>query len=645
MYCPPLSPLRPHGVFGGATWYDEVLLYCCVGVLCAVTGFRLADADTGTGGVLKTGAILNVLSLNINGVRTGEKRTMLGKLLHDLQVGVCLLTETHLREDDLDTFDIPHYHVVADYCRPTPVGEWIKGGVLILVHTNFDADELPKLTSLAPHIEHCSCTLFPTDDPATAIRVSGVYIPPTRGRALTMGRLQKMTAPLAASQGGDVVPHLLGGDFNITSWPGLFEEWLQEDGIWELTDPVAPTFASGSAIDKFLFVPGAYIPSTLLPSGVAGELSERGDDEALFYPADVLMCTHMSDHLPIILPLPCDEEERPSANSKKIRVAGLSDETWGERNDELAVNLGVAWPPEALERPVVNVGRLHRTIEAALDRTFFRERSTPGPPVKEDPLSVFLRRHARHPELDSLLGALEARDMTEADRLMRRMSADGWREYLKSVHRNDTRAFFAYLARAEGRKRKGFVPADSRPMRDPRNGSLVVTPLGKVALITSAFGERFSAPAVVNPSLQLDNPNNLPLPPYRRQVEGQFERVSLPELKLALSKLSSGKAPGQDGFPVEMFKRLPVLWPYVLALINAIYNTGQIPGGLRSVIIVSFPKPGKDSSDPANRRPISLLNSIVKLLECVIYHRLLPRVARLNTPIGVSVARSTTWLR
>ena len=112
---------------------------------------------------------MNVLSLNINGIRTGQTRTMLRKLLYDLQVGVCILTETHLREEDLEFLTTPNYLVVADHCRLTPVGDYIKGGVLILVHITIGADELPKLTNLLPHIEHCSCTLYPTEDPATAL--------------------------------------------------------------------------------------------------------------------------------------------------------------------------------------------------------------------------------------------------------------------------------------------------------------------------------------------------------------------------------------------------------------------------------------------------------------------------------------------
>ena len=132
------------------------------------------------GKVLRAGAAFNMLSLNINGLRTEQKRTTLGKLLFDLQIGVCVLTETHLRSEDLDDLSVTSYQIVADYCRPVPVGDKIAGGVLILVHIDLVADELPRLTGLLPHVEHCPCMLYPTEDAATAMRVSGVYIPPPR---------------------------------------------------------------------------------------------------------------------------------------------------------------------------------------------------------------------------------------------------------------------------------------------------------------------------------------------------------------------------------------------------------------------------------------------------------------------------------
>ena len=198
--------------------------------------------------------------------------------------------------------------------------------MLILAHIDLVADELPKLTGLLPHVEHCSCMLYPTEDAATATRVSGVYIPPPRvGRKVTLGRLRKLSAPTFDDCAGDVAPHLLGGDFNPTNWMPMYEEWLRAGSIMELVNPEAPSFATGSALDRFLFAPGSYIPSTFLPQSAVSELTAEEADDCPSYPADVPLCTHMSDHHPIILPIPWDEVDHPSRSSPKIRVSGLSD--------------------------------------------------------------------------------------------------------------------------------------------------------------------------------------------------------------------------------------------------------------------------------------------------------------------------------
>ena len=71
---------------------------------------------------------LMVVCVNINGLRRKKKRALLGKLMFDLWAGVCVVTETHLRKPELDRVQIDHYHILADDCRPTPIGERIGGG-------------------------------------------------------------------------------------------------------------------------------------------------------------------------------------------------------------------------------------------------------------------------------------------------------------------------------------------------------------------------------------------------------------------------------------------------------------------------------------------------------------------------------------
>lgn len=83
-------------------------------------------------------------------------------------------------------------------------------------------------------------------------------------------------------------------------------------------------------------------------------------------------------------------------------------------------------------------------------------------------------------------------------------------------------------------------------------------------------------------------------------------------------------APGEDGLPTLVWKRL---WKYLRKLITRIFTTsvdlGYHPRRWRSARIVVLRKPGKpDYSVPGAYRPISLLNTLGKLLEAVMAQRL-----------------------
>ena len=64
---------------------------------------------------------------------------------------------------------------------------------------------------------------------------------------------------------GRRVGHVLAGDFNHLSWENGYREWVGTHGARELSDPALGTYGSGNALDKFLFAPGFYFPSTFLP--------------------------------------------------------------------------------------------------------------------------------------------------------------------------------------------------------------------------------------------------------------------------------------------------------------------------------------------------------------------------------------------
>ncbi len=114
-----------------------------------------------------------------------------------------------------------------------------------------------------------------------------------------------------------------------------------------------------------------------------------------------------------------------------------------------------------------------------------------------------------------------------------------------------------------------------------------------------------------------------PIPPDLEDTIYDIERdFRIFELDKAISELASNKAPGSDGIPNEVWKALPdVIRNQVLMYINAMFNTQSYPNNWSEIIICPIYKKGNPAL-PANYRPISLANTILKLFTKMISSRL-----------------------
>ena len=112
--------------------------------------------------------------------------------------------------------------------------------------------------------------------------------------------------------------------------------------------------------------------------------------------------------------------------------------------------------------------------------------------------------------------------------------------------------------------------------------------------------------------------------PTETPSELPWQPISVTEVYRSLRSAKGSSAPGEDGLPMLIWKRL---WRHLGYLITRIFaasiELGYHPQRWRSARIVVLRKPGKpDYSLPGAYRPISLLNTLGKLLEAVIAKRL-----------------------
>ncbi|KAI8478588.1 hypothetical protein Bbelb_436860 [Branchiostoma belcheri] len=105
-------------------------------------------------------------------------------------------------------------------------------------------------------------------------------------------------------------------------------------------------------------------------------------------------------------------------------------------------------------------------------------------------------------------------------------------------------------------------------------------------------------------------------------TESLDRQLNLSELETAVKGMENGKSPGSDGLPKEFYVQFwEVLGPDLLAVLNEGLGDGLLSESQREGIISLLDKKG-DPLNPANKRPISLLNVDYKIFSKALANRL-----------------------
>ena len=103
-----------------------------------------------------------------------------------------------------------------------------------------------------------------------------------------------------------------------------------------------------------------------------------------------------------------------------------------------------------------------------------------------------------------------------------------------------------------------------------------------------------------------------------------FPYTNPSELSEIIKKLPNRKSPGHDLITNSILKKIPKkAVVFMTVLFNALLKLSYFPATWKIAKIIMIKKPGKDNTDPKNYRPISLLSSVSKIFEKIIYSRLI----------------------
>ena len=443
------------------------------------------------------------MTWNVDGFNTVDRRLEIVSYLWKKGVDIAILTESHLKDEDIYTdpgdgkervmlIKLDHYNITHWHNRESELN-WRCGGVLILTRAGIDCTLVPQDVLPSRPLSCCSLIVTAIGGCCQPFRLTGIYLPPPPTARVKPRDL----APLLKDHPhcywtGQRLTHIICGDLNPPSWREGFEEWLGEMGVWELSDPTIPTYPRGDALDRFLLIPGDEHWEALLPdpmNQVDGD--EKSEMHNEHYPAVVLPPHPLSAHHPVYLDLPFVEEPT-QPRVRTLMVDSLSPEDWSER-DARAVELlkeGNEAFEDACRRRDINRMYEHimGVIKAVLSDCFSRGTKDPA---KRDPVEMFCRRNAAHPKTKYLKMAEQVGDRATFCRLVKEISGDGWKAFLNKMRVSSLSKLFRFIARRDGRAKAGGTLSCASPLI--QDTIYHYGGAAKVELLASYFGKRLTA--------------------------------------------------------------------------------------------------------------------------------------------------------
>jgi hypothetical protein len=139
------------------------------------------------------------------------------------------------------------------------------------------------------------------------------------------------------------------------------------------------------------------------------------------------------------------------------------------------------------------------------------------------------------------------------------------------------------------------------------------------------------------PNVYTAGPCSWPIPPLEAEHHGANSApIHVQEVINAAKAMDSTKSPGISGDSPALYKHLGAsATAWLTSIFNRIWANAEIPGTLLCGQLMPIPKPNKDVKKVQNRRPITIMPTMMRLYDTIICHRLqlvLTETAKLSVP-------------
>lgn len=547
-----------------------------------------------------------ILQWNLNGFYTRKERLEI--LIKDTKPDIICLQETNFTKDHAG--HIKNYH--SHHKNRLTAGK-ASGGVAIYVHNNVTHHTIPLITDM----EAAAVRVTLTSD----VTICNVYLPNSYN--LNPNNLKKLTDQLPR-------PYFLLGDFNSHST------------LWgsNKNDP------RGAAIESLIDLQNLCILNSNQPTHVniangtlsAIDLCLCTSNLTHAWELEVLDDPHDSDHFPLIISRPNLNPPNTTQHNPNHTLPPrwkLKQANWTEFKKIISSQITelstiITTPSDPHEADLIVEQFTNLLLEAA-SKTIPKTSTISNKSAKQTPwwntdceTNIKNAKHAfnvfkKHPTLDNKITYKRLRCL--ARRTVKNSKKESWRNFVGSINNQaPIKAIWNKINQIRGSKKSTYIQSlTTSQNKITSNPTEIANTLAETYAKNS--NDSNSDDAFLN---YKNNTESMPENQIFTDTDQPFNTpFNIHELRTALHRCKNS-SPGPDNIPNIFLKNLPeIALQHLLTIYNHIWNNMIFPKKWREAIVIPIHKPGKDISKPTSYRPISLTNTLCKLLEKMVNRRLI----------------------